>query len=291
MKVSIIIPVYNAEKYLGECIDSALKQTYQNIEVIAIDDGSTDNSHRILENFGDKIKIISKKNGGTATALNEGIRNMTGEWFKWLSADDVLYPNAVEDLIKEVKKISNRKVILYANYDIINSEGKTVKQFIEPNNNQLSMFEKNVLLLDHHIGNGTTSLIHKSAFEKYGMFDETIGYAEDYEFWLRLCLINEYNLHLVSKILAKYRIHEAQLTQSKIGKSLEKAEKIRNMVLEKLDPDQQKKYRKAVRELRDSKPLQIKIRHKVRNVMFRVLPKSISERIVRKYFDKIKKDQ
>ena len=105
MKVSIIIPVYNTEKYLRECIESALNQTYKDIEIIAVNDGSNDNSLKILESFKNRIKIISKKNGGTATALNEGIKNMTGEWFKWLSADDVLYSNAIEELMKEVESI------------------------------------------------------------------------------------------------------------------------------------------------------------------------------------------
>lgn len=290
MKVSIVIPVYNAEKYLRECVESTLSQTYKDIEVIAVNDGSKDNSLKILKSFDEKIKIISKKNGGTATALNTGIREMSGEWFKWVSADDVLYPNAIEELILEAQKLENKNYIFYSNYDIIDSESKVIKQFIEPDYNEMSPFEMNTILLDHYVGNGTTSLIHRSAFDKYGMFDETIGYAEDYELWLRLCLIHGYVLHLVSKVLAKYRVHETQLTQSKIGESLEKAERIRNMVLEKLDPDEQKKYRDAVKELRKNKPFQVKVRHAVRDTMFRLLPKSISENIVKKYFEKVKKD-
>ena len=170
-------------------------------------------------------------------------------------------------------------------------KGKVVKQFLEPNYNKLSLFEMNVILLDHYVGNGTTSMIHKSTFEKHGLFDETIGYAEDYELWLRLCLINKYKLHLIPKILAKYRVHETQLTQTKIGKSLEKDEKIRSMILKKMEFSEQEKYRKALKEFKKNKPLRIKIRHRMRDIMFRVLPKSASESIVRGYFDKIKKDQ
>ncbi len=105
MKVSIVIPVFNAEKYISECIESALNQTYKNIEIIAVDDGSTDKSLELLHRYENKIKVISKENGGTATALNAGIKTIRGEWFKWLSDDDVLYPNCVEELIKEAKKI------------------------------------------------------------------------------------------------------------------------------------------------------------------------------------------
>src|SRR6185437_2092788 len=104
MKVSIIIPVYNTEKYLDECIQSALNQTYHDIEIIAVNDGSKDNSLNILEQYSDKIKIISKSNGGTASALNVGIKNMNGQWFKWLSADDLLHPTAIEELVNVAEK-------------------------------------------------------------------------------------------------------------------------------------------------------------------------------------------
>ena len=89
-KVSIVIPVYNTEKYLDDCIESALNQTYKEIEVIAVNDGSTDNSLEVLKKYADRIKIISKPNGGTSSALNVGIAAMAGEWFKILGADDVL---------------------------------------------------------------------------------------------------------------------------------------------------------------------------------------------------------
>jgi glycosyltransferase involved in cell wall biosynthesis len=287
MKVSIIVPVYNAEKYLQECIESALNQTYKNIEIIAVNDGSKDNSLKILESFNDKIKIISKKNGGTATALNEGIRKMTGEWFKWLSADDVLYPNAIEELIKEAKKIPDKKsTVFYTNYDIIDSNSKVVKQFIEPNYNDLSLFDFNVILLDHYIGNGTTSLIHKSSLDEYGNFDESIGFAEDYELWLRFCLLHNCRLHLVPIILAQYRTHETQLTAKKMDKALEKANEIRKYILNKLDKEELEKYSIALKKFRNTKSISVRARHNIRNILFKILPKSTSERILQEYLKK-----
>ncbi|MDH3312666.1 MAG: glycosyltransferase [Nitrosopumilus sp.] len=284
MKVSIVIPVYNAEKYLRECIESALNQTYKDIEIIAVDDGSHDNSLKILHMFKDKIKIISKKNGGTATALNEGIKKMTGQWFKWLSADDILYLNAVEELMKEVEKIKDEKnTILYTNYDIIDSNSKVIKQFIEPNYNNLSTFDFNVILLDHYIGNGTTSLIHKLALDEYGNFDESVGFAEDYELWLRFCLLHNCRLHLVPKILAKYRAHQTQLSVAKMDKALENANEIRKYVLNKLDKTESIKYIIALKKFRNTKSLTLRVRHSIRNEMFKILPKSISEKIFQEY--------
>ena len=284
MKVSIVIPVYNAEKYIRECIESALNQTYKNIEIIAVDDGSNDNSLKILQTFSDKIKIISKKNGGTATALNEGIKKITGQWFKWLSADDVLYLDGVKELMKEVEKIKDKKnTILYTNYDIIDSNSKVIKQFIEPNYNNLSTFDFNVILLDHYIGNGTTSLIHKSALDEYGYFDESVGFAEDYELWLRFCLLHNCRLHLVPKILAKYRVHKAQLSSAKMDKALENTNKIRKYILNQLDKTELEKYNIALKKFRKAKSLTVRTRHNIRNMMFKILPKSTSEKILQEY--------
>ena len=95
IKVSIIIPVYNGEKYIAQSIESALNQTYKNIEVIVVNDGSSDNTEKIVLEYGDKIKYIRKENGGVASALNVGIKNMTGDFFSWLSHDDLYYPNKI----------------------------------------------------------------------------------------------------------------------------------------------------------------------------------------------------
>jgi len=286
LKASIVIPVYNAEKYVNECINSALNQSYSDIEIIAVNDGSTDNSLKILENYSDKIKIISKENGGTPTALNAGIKAMKGEWFKWLSADDVLKKDAIEVLVNEAKKIDDFKsCIFYSNYDLIDQDSNIIGEFIEPNFNELSPFERNVILLDHFYGNGTTSLIHKSIFEQYGHFDEKIGFQEDYEFWLKCCLLHNCKLHLIPKNLAQYRIHESQLTKKKIDESLSHAETVRKLVLSKLDSDLHENYLNASKKYKKQKPFQVKIRRKIRDVMFNVLPKSTSEKILQMYIN------
>jgi len=283
LKVSIIIPVYNAEKYLEECINSALNQTYQDIEIIAVDDGSTDNSPKVLKKYSDKIKIITKTNGGTATALNAGINKATGEWIKWLSADDALYPNAVEELILASEKLQNKKnTILYSNYDIINSSGKVIKQFIEPNYNDMNPFDFNVILLDHFFGNGTTSLIPKSALDEYGYFDETIGYQEDYELWLRFCVQYNCRLQLVPKILAKYRVHERQLTITKVDKNLKNTVKNKKLVLRRLSQEERQKYEIALIQYEKSS-IKVQFRNFMRNLLFITLPWSVSKHMINAY--------
>ena len=104
--VSVIIPVYNSAQFLKESLESVLNQTYQNIEIICVNDGSTDDSLEILKQYSNKITIISQENHGLASALNAGIKQMKGNWFKWFSPDDLMYPNTIESLVKAAKKIS-----------------------------------------------------------------------------------------------------------------------------------------------------------------------------------------
>ena len=94
-KVSVIIPLYNAEKYIGKAIESVLNQTHKNLEIIVVDDGSTDTSLYQAGRYADRISLYHKENGGPASALNFGIQRATGDWIKWLSADDVLYDFAI----------------------------------------------------------------------------------------------------------------------------------------------------------------------------------------------------
>ena len=285
MMVSIVIPVYNAEKYLRECIESCLRQTYKNMEKIGVDDGSTDNSGKILETYAGKIKIIKKENGGTPTALNAGIKAMTGEWFKWLSADDVLYENAVETLIGEAELLGERakSCIFYSSYDIIDKDSAVVGEFIEADYNQLDRMARNAILLDHFVGNGNTSLIHRSVFDRFGLFDETIGYKEDYEFWLRCCVLNDCDLFLVPKKLAKYRVHVMQLTKKKVRQNLDQVNKIKKMTIEKLPEEKRKVYLAELAKYQRDRPIKIRIRRKIRDLMIRVLPKDASGKIIESY--------
>jgi len=216
-KVSIIIPVYNGEKYLKEAIDSALNQTYKDIEVIVIDDGSTDKTTAILKDsvvrLHGKVRMHAT-NRGTAAALNTGIELAQGDYIKWLSADDVLLPQAIESMMWFVLADSRREnTIYYTNYHIIDQYGKHKKDWIEP--------ETPPDLWKRFYGNGSSTLIHKSVFKKCGLFDESLRHSEDYEFWLRATQIYGINLTLIPIFTINYRNHPDQLTH-KVGGSLDK---------------------------------------------------------------------
>ena len=115
--VSIVIPVYNGSNYMREAIDSALNQSYDNIEVIVVNDGSTDNgaTEAIALEYGDRIRYIAKENGGVATALNEGIKAMKGDYFSWLSHDDWISSEKIKNLINSLGDF-NKDTVVLSNY-------------------------------------------------------------------------------------------------------------------------------------------------------------------------------
>lgn len=111
--VSIVIPVFNGANYLREAIDSALAQTYSNIEIVVVNDGSQDDgqTEAIALEYGNKIRYFSKGNGGTSTALNLGIKNMRGEYFCWLSHDDLYHPECVQAQVSTLAILDDKTTI------------------------------------------------------------------------------------------------------------------------------------------------------------------------------------
>ena len=109
-KISVIIPIYNAGKYLHRCIDSILSQSYCNLEILLIDDGSTDASGYICDEYAKKdsrVKVFHKENGGASNARNTGLDHCTGEWISFVDADDYLLPETfIEGLFNELKGVS-----------------------------------------------------------------------------------------------------------------------------------------------------------------------------------------
>ena len=109
VKVSVIIPVYNAEKYLKQCLNSICRQTLQEIEIICVDDGSTDNSLNILQEYTNadpRIQVLTQKNQGAGAARNYGLRTARGLYLSFLDADDFFEPNMLEEAVNTIELYS-----------------------------------------------------------------------------------------------------------------------------------------------------------------------------------------
>ena len=216
MLVSIIIPTFNQGNYLREAILSAINQDME-VEVIVVNDGSTDDTINVCEEFFDKIKYYYKENGGTASALNVGIHYANGDWIKWLSSDDILLPDACRKMLEWTTKnqtaVQQLSSIYYTHYHIIDERGVFIQDFKEPGH-------PNDMLWKFFFGNGSTSLIHSEIFQKIGNFDSGFRHSEDYEFWLRATMLHDIKMTLIPLFTLNYRRHPEQLT-NKVGGSLD----------------------------------------------------------------------
>jgi len=226
-KISIVIPAYNASNYLAEAIDSALTQTYPNVEIIVVNDGSKDDgaTERVALSYGNKIRYFSKENGGSSSALNWGIANMTGEWFSWLSHDDLYVPEKLERQIKYMESLmltesELKKHIFFSASDLIDAEGNIVRAC---NLNKARRFADHIqsfahngyLIAEPSVYNfhGCSCLVHKDSLIAVGFFDEHLRLLNDWDLWFRLYSAG-YKMHYIPEPLVKGRIHAQQVSRS-----------------------------------------------------------------------------
>ena len=287
--VSVVIPVYNSEKYLEECLNSVISQTYQNIEIIVIDDGSTDSSPDILKEYSDRVNVISQKNSGLASALNLGINKMKGHWFKWFSPDDVMYPYTIETLVDEAKKYSDNAII-YSNWNIIDDTSNVLREFCESDYNYLSDFDYNIRLLDGQQININTTIIPSSLFDKCSIRELDDPVAIDYDFFLCSALLHGTTFHLISKPLIKYRIHSDQLSHKNISKTLDYISEIKNEILQRLDGSVKDRYIHELKQYQKTKPTKQKTMEFGMKLLSSV-PSWASDRILIFYLNKIRQNR
>ena len=286
--VSVIIPVFNSAPFLKDSIKSVINQTYSNIEIICINDGSTDNSLEILKLFSDKITIISQENQGLAFSLNVGIKKMKGKWFKWFSPDDVMFANTIETLVNSGEKLHN--TIIYSDWDVIDEKNNQLRSFEESNYNELSNFEYNVRLLDRQLINVNTTLIPSSLLQKCSIRDLDDPVAIDYDLFLNAALLFNTNFHLIPQSLIKYRIHNKQLSHATITKTLEYISKIKNEILQNLDESSRNEYIDTLEEYQKAKSVKRKTME-FGMKLFSFMPSWISDTILIFYLNKIRQNR
>lgn len=208
-KVSIIIPVYNGTNYLKKAIDSALAQTYSNYEIIVINDGSTDNgaTRDLAVAYGNKIRYFEKQNGGVATALNLGIKEMHGEYFSWLSHDDEYYANKLQRQIEFIAKNKNPDELIFTDFSIVDEKSK-VLDVVKCYNQNLNHFDP----IAFGLLSGCTMLIPRRCFEVVGYFDPGLPTTQDYDMWFRL--LTKYQIRHLPEVLVRSRHHGQQQSRT-----------------------------------------------------------------------------
>lgn len=185
-KVSVIMPNYNAEKYISRCINSVLNQKYENIELIIVDDGSNDESCRIIERYSkehENIRTIYQQNLNAAIARNRGIEHATGEYLIFLDSDDILYPNAIKKMVSKIEEDNSDLVI--GNFNLIDQYDNTINDCIFTDYDKV---EENAITLNGLTPNPSNKLYRASIISKYGIVFGNVRIGQDLNFYLKYLL-------------------------------------------------------------------------------------------------------
>ena len=209
---SIVIPVYNKEKFVIKTIESVLSQTFTDYEIIIVNDGSTDQSEAKISVFKDnRIKYYSKKNEGVALARNLGIEKATADYICFLDADDYWYPTFLETMQRYSSELPEQKVYaaaieietknktIPAHYSIESTSDFEIVNFFNASQKECALWTSSVC-------------IHKSVFEKLGNFDTKIKHGEDTELWIRIGL--QFPIFFIRKILARYVYDDKSISRN-----------------------------------------------------------------------------
>lgn len=201
-KVSVVIPTYNHARYVTQAVESVLSQNYDNLEVLVIDDGSTDDTAQRIEGFRNKMQYIYKQNGGAPNALNYGLVRATGDYICWLSADDMFLEGKIA---KQVQLMEDNPQVgfCYTSFIVINGNG--VKQYAVDSAFYPTRQAMVLNLIKGCFINGSSVMMRRSALEKVGFFDEGLPQAHDYELWFRL--LRHYLCGFINEYLLAYRWH------------------------------------------------------------------------------------
>jgi len=212
--VSVIIPTYNKSQYLREAIESVLNQTYKNIEVIVVDDGSTDNTGEIVKLFNDsRIIYFWQGNKGPASARNTGIKKAQGKYIAFLDSDDLWLKEKLEKQIDFMGKNPEIGLLGTGCYEITD-KGKVIGKKIFPGKNEI--LQRDLIKYNPFI---QSSIITKrEVFDKVGFYDKKFQESEDYELWLRIA--GNYKIRNLEEPLMMKRYYKEGLSPAKDKKQL-----------------------------------------------------------------------
>lgn len=198
--VSIIIPFYN-DPYVPQAITSALAQTYPNVEIIVVDDGSTRHAE-LIQPYTSRVYYLGKGNGGTASALNHGIRMASGEYIAWLSSDDMFYPHKLAVQIPFMQ--ANGAKFSFTSFDIIDENSRITQRGVAGRFPNVQSFY--TAMLSYNPINGCTVVMKKELLGQIGLFNEGLPYTHDYDLWLRMILSGQ-QMYFLDQPLTQYRRH------------------------------------------------------------------------------------
>lgn len=212
-KISIIIPVFNGANYLRQAIESALNQDYRNSEILVVNDGSKDGgaTRDIAHSFGDRIRLLEKENGGVATALNLGIAEMKGEFFSWLSHDDLYEPNKISAQVEALRAVpfeERERTLVYSEWKTVDKDGYPIGQVQFSKQFPLHKLNLPLFPLVKGLMHGCALLVPRSRLLAVGGFDVLLKTTQDYDCWLKI--LKESRILFCPGLLVRSRVHADQ---------------------------------------------------------------------------------
>ena len=208
--ISVVVPVYNGEKTIGETIESVLNQTFKDLELIIINDGSKDATLEIVSQIEDpRIKVFCYPNAGLSASRNRGISQATGEYISFIDADDLWTPDKLENQLKALQS-NPQAALAYSWTNFIDEAGNFLRRggYISVTGNTFA-----TLLLVNFVENGSNPLIRTHVFKEVGGFDELLRSAEDLDMWLRLAV--RYDFVAVQKPQILYRMSANSMSSNR----------------------------------------------------------------------------
>ncbi|MEX0269956.1 glycosyltransferase family 2 protein [Leptolyngbyaceae cyanobacterium UHCC 1019] len=211
-KVSVIVPAYNVRSYIEAALNSLKMQSFQDFEVLIVDDGSTDDTAELVKPFCQndyRFQLLQKQNGGLSSARNYGIQHSRADYIALLDSDDAYAPDKLANHVAKLDQ-SPHVGVVYSASQIMRDDGHLVLIYLS--GKPIYADPLLALLCKNFIGHGSNAVLRRCLFDEMGYFDETLRSSEDIDFWLRIAATQNWQFHRESKALCYYRVRPSGLS-------------------------------------------------------------------------------
>jgi glycosyltransferase involved in cell wall biosynthesis len=211
--LSIVIPSYNVAPYIEAAIVSALDQTFTDLEIIVVNDGSTDDTPEVIERTAaarndPRLKVVHRTNGGLAAARNTGIETATGAYIGFLDSDDIWHPTKAEKHLRQMRADPSIG-ISFSHSAYLTESGQPTGGYLFAEKMTPTLHD---MIRRNHVGNGSTPIVRRDCFERAGLFREELKSCEDYEMWCRILWSTDYRAEAIAEPLTFYRLRDSSLS-------------------------------------------------------------------------------
>jgi glycosyltransferase involved in cell wall biosynthesis len=215
--VSVVIPTFNSAAFVAQTVEGVLAQTYPAVEIVAVDDGSTDDTVAVLRRFGERVRVHTQANAGAATARNLGIRESRGELVAFLDADDYWHPAKLDVQVRHLQGCSGCRAV-YCAWDEWRRDavgGWSIPSWPDETPDPAALEPEGsgwlyAQLLQDSVVHTSTVLLHRSVLDAAGPFDTQLRKGQDLDYWIRLSRLTPF--HKLRAVLSLYRIHDTSIT-------------------------------------------------------------------------------